>query len=354
MPDCKQLKHEYEALQKQVAEFGLAVERVKSDGKDLPEAKRRLKELRVAVDAMMERITVVRFADEYVSETGRREKVEIDLEKIMAHWKQFYTDHGIDWPWLPGKIKVDGKVKRAMQELIRQFGFNWVIVIPEALVLDPELEEVADERHPSISYCPDIRIKTSSDNRYDELHDKMTVGFLKTRANWGRLDNDGFQGLCDKRTGVRLIFTRRDKELNGNALFAETLGQSDAQLVAWLKSGQTKNGIKLGKFNLSPLTVSEFLVAQRDYHVEEAAAGRKDKYLDEDFFCQLGMTEKVFRKADDSIVARHVNFHLPNLPNQPDQRQLHLMNCDRAAGDPIVGSRLARSFAVKSGVARRD
>jgi len=351
MPDCKQLKHEYEALQKQVAEFGLAVERVKSDGKDLPEAKRRLKELRVAVDAMMERITVVRFADEYVSETGRREKVEIDLEKIMAHWKQFYTDHGIDWPWLPGKIKVDAKVKKSMQALIRQFGFNWVIVIPEALVLDPELEEVADERHPSISYCPDIRIKTSSDNRYDELHDKMTAGFLKTRANWGRLDNDGFQGLCDKRTGVRLIFTRRDKELNGNALFAETLGQSDAQLVAWLKSGQTKNGIKLGKFNLSPLTVSEFLVAQRDYHVEEAAAGRKDKYLDEDFFCQLGMTEKVFRKAYDSVVARHVNFHQPN---QPDQRQLHLMNCDRAAGDPIVGSRLARSFAVKSGVARRD
>ena len=95
---CPQIKQEYESLQKHAAEFALTVDELRAEeraGRALNRemfnaTKRAKRELAEARDVLLGKLRFVRFSGRYVTEKGV-ETIEIDLEKELALYREFYN-----------------------------------------------------------------------------------------------------------------------------------------------------------------------------------------------------------------------------------------------------------------------
>src|SRR3989339_1492367 len=153
---CKQIKTEYEALQKQAAEFALVSGKLRAEEKTgralnremFNAAKRAKKELAEARDILLGKLRYVRFSANYVGKNSV-ETIEIDLEKELEFYREFYKRRKVNWIKLPDHISVDTKTKKQMIKLIEATGMNWFAIIPDGLTGEPEYEEeegVGDRR----------------------------------------------------------------------------------------------------------------------------------------------------------------------------------------------------------------
>jgi hypothetical protein len=156
-----------------------------------------------------------------------------------------------------------------MKEQIEKFGFNWAIIIPEGLVGEPEMEEYTDKDGKKKK-----RIKEGSNKEYKKLHELMSKGYNATSTGDNYKEDGKFEGTQDKRKGLRIILTRKDKELGDNLLFAETKNKSAKELEDWIKEGKTKDGTELKEYGLTGITESEYLVMQREYYEEKTREGK--------------------------------------------------------------------------------
>src|SRR3989339_225390 len=144
---CKQIKTEYEALQKRAAEFALVRDGVARGG-DLKSAKLEMKKLAEARDILLGKLRYVRFSANYVGKNGA-ETIEMDLEKELEFYREFYKRRKVNWIKLPDHISVDTKTKKQMIKLMETTGMNWFAIIPDGLTGEPEYEEeegVGDRR----------------------------------------------------------------------------------------------------------------------------------------------------------------------------------------------------------------
>jgi MoxR-like ATPase len=218
-----------------------------------------------------EKVTIIEGKHERTNEKGEKieEEIEIDLEKRLEEMREFYKNNKVDWIELPEKIGVTEEQAKKMKEQIEKFGFNWAIIIPEGLVGEPEMEEYTDKDGKKKK-----RIKEGSNKEYKKLHELMSKGYNATNTG-DNYDKDGkFEGTQDKRKGLRIILTRKDKELGDNLLFAETKNKSAKELEDWIKEGKTKDGTELKEYGLTGITESEYLVMQREYYEEKTREGK--------------------------------------------------------------------------------
>jgi hypothetical protein len=218
-----------------------------------------------------EKVTIIEGKHERMNEKGEKieEEIEIDLEKRLEEMREFYKNNKVDWVELPEKIGVTEEQAKKMKEQIEKFGFNWAIIIPEGLVGEPEMEEYTDKDGKKKK-----RIKEGSNKEYKKLHELMSKGYNATNTG-DNYDKDGkFEGTQDKRKGLRIILTRKDKELGDNLLFAETKNKSAKELEDWIKEGKTKDGTELKEYGLTGITESEYLVMQREYYEEKTREGK--------------------------------------------------------------------------------
>src|SRR3989339_1514624 len=155
---CKQIKTEYEALQKRAAEFALVLGELRAEEKTgralnremFNAAKRAKKELAEARDILLGKLRYVRFSANYVGKNGV-ETIEIDLEKELALYREFYKRRKVDWIKLPDHISVDTKTKKQMIKLIEATGMNWFAIIPDGLTGEPEYEDEVEDRRAALA-----------------------------------------------------------------------------------------------------------------------------------------------------------------------------------------------------------
>src|SRR3989339_397942 len=207
MHDCKKIKQEYESLQTHAAEFALTVDELRAEervGRALNRemfnaAKLAKKELAEARDVLLGKLRYVRFSANYVSEKGV-ETIEIDLEKELALYREFYKRNKIHWIKLPDHISVDTKTKKQMIKLIETTGMNWLAIIPDGLTGEPD----------------DEKLKKTLGKSIDDLEEKG--GLFET---WG------VSGLTE---AEYLIFQRR--------YFEETNKHLDETRWTWLAASR--------------------------------------------------------------------------------------------------------------------
>src|SRR3989339_2043717 len=290
MHDCKKIKQEYETLQKHAAEFALTVDELRAEervGRALNRemfnaAKLAKKELAEARDVLLGKLRYVRFSANYVSEKGV-ETIEIDLEKELALYREFYKRNKIHWIKLPDHISVDTKTKKQMIKLIETTGMNWIAIIPDGLTGEPEYEEEVEDRHAALAMTGAALAMTGAApamtkvkmpvlkrpaEHYEELHELMSEGYKSKTYYSGNYNDDGGIGASvDSRQGLRIVIARKAKELIDDEKLNETMGKSIDDLEA-------KDGM-FEKYGVGGMTEAEYLIFQRRYFEET------NKHLDE-------------------------------------------------------------------------
>src|SRR3989339_1484429 len=271
---CKQIKTEYEALQKRAAEFALVRDGVARGG-DLKSAKPEMKKLAEARDILLGKLRYVRFSANYVGKNGA-ETIEMDLEKELALYREFYKRNKIHWIKLPDHISVDAKTKKQMIKLIEATGMNWFAIIPDGLTGEPEYEEEVEDRHAALAMTgaatamPKVKmpvLKRPAEH-YEELHELMSEGYKSKTYYSGNYNDDGGIGASlDSRKGLRIVIARKAKELIDDEKLNETMGKSIDDLEA-------KGGL-FEKYGVGGMTEAEHLIFQRRYFEET------NKHLDE-------------------------------------------------------------------------
>src|SRR3989339_453185 len=283
---CKQIKTEYEALQKRAAEFALVRDGVARGG-DLKSAKRAKKELAEARDILLGKLRYVRFSANYVGKKGA-ETIEMDLEKELALYREFYKRRKVNWIKLPDHISVDTKTKKQMIKLIETTGMNWFAIIPDGLTGEPEYEEeegVGDRRAAlamtgaALAMTGAALAKTGAAlattkvlkkpaEHYKELHELMSEGYKEATYYSGNYNDDGGIGASvDSRKGLRIVMARKVKEMTEDEKLKETIGKSINDLKA--------EGGMFEKYGVGGMTEAEYLIFQRIYFEE------KTEHLDE-------------------------------------------------------------------------
>ena len=273
----KEIKQTPEQKQKidEMIETGLAQEREYAKTKDLNALKQAVKiytDLRDYV-RQIKKEQAKELADTTIIETKTPEGMEVrfELREQLEYWKKFYKDHGIDWINLPDKIAITEEQAEQMKQLIEKLGFNKMIIIPEGLVGEPEIEEYEEKGEKRV-------IKPAE--HYEELHELMTNKATKVSKKYEKSwesdnykDDGGFGGSQDLRQGLRIILVKDVKDLNEDELHKKTLG---ASVVQDLKKPdepylEGKGGLletiqkEYEVAELSGLTESEYLVYQLDY-----------------------------------------------------------------------------------------
>src|SRR3989339_218733 len=271
---CKQIKTEYEALQKRAAEFALVRDGVARGG-DLKSAKPEMKKLAEARDILLGKLRYVRFSANYVGKNGA-ETIEIDLEKELALYREFYKRNKIHWIKLPDHISVDAKTKKQMIKLIETMGMNWIAIIPDGLTGEPEYEEEVEDRHAALAMTGAALAMTGAApamtkvkrqvlkkpaEHCEELHELMSEGYKEKTYYSGNYNDDGGIGASlDSRKGLRIVIARKAKELRDDEKLNETVGKSIDDLEA-------KDGM-FEKYGVGGMTEAEYLIFQRRYFEE--------------------------------------------------------------------------------------
>ena len=290
--DCKKIKQEYETLQKQAAEFGLTVDELRAEEKTgralnremFNAAKLAKKELAEARDILLGKLRYVRFSANYVSEKGV-ETIEIDLEKELALYREFYKRNKIHWIKLPDHISVDTKTKKQMIKLIETTGMNWLAIIPDGLTGEPEYEEEVEDRHAALAMTGAALAMTKVKRQVlkkpaehcEELHELMSEGY-KNKTYFYYNDDGGIGASVDSRQGLRIVMARKAKEITDDEKLKETLGKSIDDL-------EEKGGL-FETWGVSGLTEAEYLIFQRRYFEETK------KHLDETLWTWLAASRR--------------------------------------------------------------
>src|SRR3989339_555138 len=283
---CKQIKTEYEALQKRAAEFALVRDGVARGG-DLKSAKPEMKKLAEARDILLGKLRYVRFSANYVGKNGA-ETIEMDLEKELALYREFYKRRKVNWIKLPDHISVDTKTKKQMIRLIETTGMNWLAIIPDGLTGEPEYEEeegVGDRRAAlaktgaALAMTGAALAKTGAAlaktkvlkkpaEHAEELHRLMSEGYKDKTYYSGNYNDDGGIGASvDSRKGLRIVMARKAKEMTDDEQLNETMDKS-------IKDLEAEGGI-FDKYGVGGMTEAEYLIFQRTYFEET------NKHLDE-------------------------------------------------------------------------
>jgi len=329
--DCKKIKQEYETLQKQAAEFGLTVDELRAEEKTgralnremFNAAKLAKKELAEARDILLGKLRYVRFSANYVSEKGV-ETIEIDLEKELALYREFYKWNKIHWIKLPDHISVDTKTKKQMIKLIETTGMNWLAIIPDGLTGEPEYgEEEVEETDWVIGVTTKVRrpVLKKPAEHYQELHELMSEGYKNKTYFSGNYDDDGGIGASvDCRKGLRIVMARKAKELTDDEKLKKTLGKSIDDL-------EEKGGL-FETLGVSGLTEAEYLIFQRVYFQETG------KHLDEQLWTWLAASR------------RPRSGRVPVGYWSTDHERLNFRSCTADHRHDLQGCRLAGSFLL--------
>src|SRR3989339_2148355 len=285
---CKQIKTEYEALQKQAAEFALMVGELRAEEKTgralnremFNAAKQAKKELAEARDVLLGKLRFVRFSANYVGKNGA-ETIEIDLEQELALYREFYKRRKVNWIKLPDHISVDTKTKKQMIKLIEATGMNWFAIIPDGLTGEPEYEEEegVGDRRAALAMTGAALAKTGAAlattkvlkkpaEHAEELHELMSEGYKEATYYSGNYNDDGGIGASvDSRKGLRIVMARKAKEMTDDEQLNETMDKS-------IKDLEAEGGI-FEKYGVGGMTEAEYLIFQRIYFEETK------KHLDE-------------------------------------------------------------------------
>ena len=183
-------------------------------------------------------------------ETKQEEQIEINIEKELKYWNNFYKENKVDWTTLPESIQLQEDQVQEMKRLIKEHGFNKVLIIPENIVGLPEFKN-------------DELIKPAEN--YSKLHDLMTKTYNESWQYDNFKEDKSFDGIYDNSVKLRIILTKDIKELDDDKLFKDTLGKSPDKLKEQF----------IDKLDLQSLSVSEYLIYQKEYFT------RTGKHLDE-------------------------------------------------------------------------
>jgi hypothetical protein len=196
-------------------------------------------------------------------------EIRFELKEQAKYWNKFYKNEGVDWaPPIPEDIKVTAEQAADMKRLIKEYGFNKIVIIPDNLVGEPEVEEYEEEKDGKTVIKK--RLKKPAEN-YEKLHQLMSEGYPNKTYQGDNYKADGGLGGSQDRhhrhQGLRIILTKEIQNLADDELFNETLGKSVDDLSA-------EGGLFKEK-GLGGLTESEYLILQREYF------RKTGKHLDE-------------------------------------------------------------------------
>ena len=234
-----------------------------------------MKKLAEARDILLGKLRYVRFSANYVGKNGA-ETIEMDLEKELEFYREFYKRRKVNWIKLPDHISVDVKTKKQMIKLIETMGMNWIAIIPDGLTGEPEYEEEVEDRHAALAMTGAAPAMTKVKmpvlkrpaEHYEELHELMSEGYKSKTYYSGNYNDDGGIGASlDSRKGLRIVIARKAKELRDDEKLNETVGKSIDDLEA-------KDGM-FEKYGVGGMTEAEYLIFQRRYFEET------NKHLDE-------------------------------------------------------------------------
>ncbi len=233
-------------------------------------------------------------------ETKQEREIEINIEKELEYWNSFYRENKVDWVSLPESIQLKEEQVAEMKRLIKEYGFDKVLIIPENIVGLP-----SGENHELIKKA----------ENYSKLHELMTKGYNKTfetdnfkygditidlATQVGRVfeepiygkykliyekdepkkgdnvfhedikplpkkPNNSFDGVRDNSTKLRLVLTKDVKELDDDKFFKQTMGKKPDALKKEF----------IDELGLQSLSLSEYLIYQREYFL------RTRKHLDQ-------------------------------------------------------------------------
>ena len=346
--NCKQLKVEYEALQTHAAEFALVSGELRAEEKTgralnremFNAAKRAKKELAEARDILLGKLRYVRFSANYVGKNGA-ETIEMDLEKELALYREFYKRRKVDWIKLPDHVSVDAKTKKQMIKLIEATGMNWFAIIPDGLTGEPEYEEeegVGDRRAAlamtgaALAMTGAALAKTGAAlattkvlkkpaEHAEELHRLMSEGYKDKTYYSGNYNDDGGIGASvDSRKGLRIVMARKAKEMTDDEQLNETMDKS-------IKDLEAEGGI-FEKYGVGGMTEAEYLIFQRIYFEET------NNHLDETRWTWLAASR------------RPRSGRVPFGDWSPASGRLHFDSGGPDHQDDVQGCRLAGSFLL--------
>ena len=163
--------------------------------------------------------------------TPEGKKVKFELQEQLESWRDFYKKHNVDWAPLPEDISVTKEQAKEMRRLIKELGFDKMIIIPENLV--------------------------NTGEKYEKLNTLMSKGYNETYQEEDFIEQGGFDGLKNKSEKLKIILTKVVQNLEDDELFKETLGESVNDL-------EEEGGIFETK-GVRGLDLGTYLVWQREY-----------------------------------------------------------------------------------------
>lgn len=183
---------------------------------------------------------------EVSAETKEGRQVEFDFAERLEYWRNFYEQNGVYWVSLPDKIALTTDQAKEMEQLIKDFGFDHMIIVPDDIVGEPVITSDG--------------LKNSF---YVELAEK-TEALVKGREQFN-INFNGFDNIKDKRKGLRIVLLKDTKQEKDN-IFLKTFKDDISEVKDFLKNTP----------GLSSLTLSEYMIWQRDFFL------REKKYPDSD------------------------------------------------------------------------
>ena len=240
----------------------------------------------------------------YIDKDSKQEKqIEINIEQQLEYWTNFYKENKVDWITLPDSIQLQEQQITEMKRLIKEYGFDKLLIIPENIVGQAQVK--------------DKKLIKKAEN-YSKLHELMTKEYNESSQGDNFKQDESFDGISDNSTKLRLILTKDIQELYDDKLFKDTLGKSPDKLKEQF----------IDKLNLQSLSVSEYLIYQREYF------SRNKKHLDEEKAVWL------------------LNSKMPTWSPVPysrwntDYSRLHFYSGEASGSAGHGGSRLSGSFEV--------
>lgn len=115
-------------------------------------------------------------------------RVIFEFSERLQYWKNYYKKQGIDWIELPEEISVCRQDAKKMKELIENFGFDYMIIIPQGLV-------------------------SMTEDYYMDYERFIKQLFPHRQIERGMLE---LNEISDDRSELRIILTKKEQESNAD------------------------------------------------------------------------------------------------------------------------------------------
>ena len=248
----------------------------------------------------------------YKDEKGKEttETIELDFEAELSSLTDFYKKHSIDLPsdFAEQMRDVWEKNIGAIEEAIREKGFNKVLFIPEKLSALKALEEKMTEG-------------------YKEDFEKKNPGKIGNETYWGGEKADS---ITENKTEARIVLVHDAPGLASQPELKKTLGkkyggekEKDNRAEDFIKQGET-------------LTLSEYLILQRDIFEKTGIHLDSEKTSEGYIYWTWLPGSQIKKESGGSRVVR-ANW-------SPGGGQLYVRAYDAGSSRPGLGCRLSRSF----------